>query len=91
MLSVQAMYPGSYSCIHVVTSHFCPKDIKIHNIFTHLKLSVLVYGANHMVAKSNSLKETYIIHNNLLLSQSVSLNVTCRMGTNVFRKETLGY
>jgi len=23
MVSVQAMYPGSYSCIHVVTSHTC--------------------------------------------------------------------
>ena len=50
------MYPGSYRCIHVVTSHFCPKHTKVYS-FTHPELSVLVYGANHMVAKSNSINE----------------------------------
>jgi len=58
MVSVQAMYPASYSCMYVVTSHFCPKHKKVYNTFTHLELSVLVYGANHMVAKSNSINES---------------------------------
>jgi hypothetical protein len=87
MVSVQAMYPGSYSSTHAVTSHFCPKHIKVYNIFTHLELSVLVYSVNHVVAKSNSIKERYVIHSILQLSESISLNVKCGLVTNVSRKE----